>query len=450
VRPPPGGRRAAAALIVALGGGQALAGVEVVLPAGKPAPPAPTASRARLVLVPERGFWDEAFSVDEAGSRVAVVRTDGDRLLRAEIYDLAPSARWPPGAGAGASAAGGSPGAAGSGGGGANGARAGGSAAEPTQAFDLPAPPRAFESLRFLPDGQGLALVEVAEDGDSRTLETIDLGGRRLGRAGPVWALGFTGAGGAKVAVAVARKVGTKGERRYTVTPLGLPALRPASKPRSYAVDRGGTLAAPVVVPQGFFDSYTKVLALRPGAYDRKKDARQPDSRLVLDLLTGRAVAESPIEDVHGWVRTTRLRSEHTGRTVFLQFTEDQGTLQLVDGDGRLAPVSLAVPLELYDVHSLIEQEEPGPAPGRLHFSLQVDPVNRDAVARQRADEPFLDVYTMEPGRPAETRLRARVPIDRRPVSWKVVATGDGDKLLVLRRFKSFSRGGDRLEIYDL
>jgi hypothetical protein len=81
-----------------------------------------------------------------------------------------------------------------------------------------------------------------------------------------------------------------------------------------------------------------------------------------------------------------------------------------------------------------------------LTFALEVDPVNVDAVARKKADPRALDVYSVPVGAPREGRLRTRVALGTQPVVWTVA----GNRLVVLHRFKSFARGGDRIDVYDL
>ena len=108
----------------------------------------------------------------------------------------------------------------------------------------------------------------------------------------------------------------------------------------------------------------------------------------------------------------------------------------------RSSPATLAVPFHLYDPKSLRVEE--GPVPGQLTFGLAVDPINKDAVQRQKVDLPMLDVYSADASQGA-VKLRGRV-FTPRPVTWRSRA----DVLVVLKRWKSFSRGGDELQIYEL
>ncbi len=65
-------------------------------------------------------------------------------------------------------------------------------------------------------------------------------------------------------------------------------------------------------------------------------------------------------------------------------------------------------------------------------------------MARQKADLPMLDVYSADVAS-GTAKLRGRV-FTPRPVTWR----SRGDVLVVLKRWKSFSRGGDELQVYDL
>ena len=386
-----------------------------MVPAAPPAGPgvpigSPEETKARLKLTPERGFYDDAWALDPLGQRLALIRTDRDDFQRVEIFDLESQK------------------------------------AAPVSTIELPPPARVFEGLSFLPGASGLLLVS-AGPADTQVVEAIDATGRSLGKTGPVAGFGSVTRGGEPLLVTLERRTGRAGELTYVVATLKLPSLKSAGKPHSYLVGTDGALRTPPVVPVAFFDGYSKLLAQRPGWYDRKKDARQPDAQSVVDLLSGKPVFEGPIEDVYGWARTTRLRREHPNRTAFVQMADvvaGQSGVELCDPTGRLIRLPLAVPFRLYDRFTLKDQE--GPDPGLITFGIQVDPVNVDAVARKKADLPYLDVYSTEIAHPEANRLRARVPLDARPVVWSTAA----NRLVVLRRYRSFARGGDGVDVYDL
>ena len=84
------------------------------------------------------------------------------------------------------------------------------------------------------------------------------------------------------------------------------------------------------------------------------------------------------------------------------------------------------------------------PRPISLTFGLAVDPLNPDAVKRRKPDLPMLDLYSADAST-GEVTLRGRV-FTPRPVTYRTRA----DTLVVLKRFKSFARGGDELQVFDL
>jgi hypothetical protein len=76
-------------------------------------------------------------------------------------------------------------------------------------------------------------------------------------------------------------------------------------------------------------------------------------------------------------------------------------------------------------------------------FALKVDPVNQDAVARQKADVEYLDVFRVDGGR--ATR-KARFLAAGARYRFGTL----GDKLWLLERSTGFDRGGKSLAIYDV
>jgi len=95
----------------------------------------------------------------------------------------------------------------------------------------------------------------------------------------------------------------------------------------------------------------------------------------------------------------------------------------------------------------VLEQEDS--AGHAVYFSLALDPLNPDALGRQKADKPYLDFYRAQiaaDGKSADTVRLLRAPIDDRPVVWVL----DGQHVAVLRKHKAFSRGGNEIEVYGV
>jgi hypothetical protein len=355
------------------------------------------------------GYFDDVFGLDLAGKMLAVIRTDGATFAKLEIYDAATG--------------------------------------KLTTSFDLPATPLLPATLEPFADGSGAVLVAREKPEDAAPVFAFGFAtGKPVVKIGPTWSFERPPADGTQrgnLLIGVDRKLGSKGaEAIYTLTPHAFATLAPAGKPRTHKIDASGQLAAPPVRFVGFFEGYTRILGERPGAYDKSADVRKPSRKVIVDALSGKVLTEGEITDVPGWAVTSLLRREHPDRSVFVELNQDGSGVDVVDVMGKQRPATLPVPFRLYDIKSLLVEE--GPAPGALTFGLGRDPLNPDAIKRQKADLPMLDLYSAD-AEQGTVKLRGRV-FTPRPITWRT----RGEKLVVLKRFKSFSRGGDELQVFDL
>jgi hypothetical protein len=390
-------------LLLAAGRSQAATGEP------KPIEPAHTLKPKAVAPATTDGYFDDVFGLDLAGKRLAVIRTDGATFARLEIYEVATG--------------------------------------KLATSFDLPATPLLPATLEPFVDGSGAVLVAREKPDDEAPVFAFSFTtGRPVVKIGPTWGFERPPADGTprgNLLVGVDRKLGSKGaEATYTLTPYSFATLVAAGKARTHKIDASGQLGAPPVRFVGFFDGYTRILGERPGAYDKSADVRKPSRKVVVDALGGKVLSEGEITDVPGWAVTSLLRREHPGRSVFVELNQDGSGVDVVDSMGKQRPAALPVPFRLYDIKSLLVEE--GPAPGALTFGLGLDPLNPDAIKRQKADLPMLDVYSADADQ-GTVKLRGRV-FTPRPITWRTRAS----KLVVLKRFKSFSRGGDELQIFDL
>jgi hypothetical protein len=357
-------------------------------------------------LKPPEGYFDEAFALEPGGNHLALVRTDDATFAKLEIVDLATG--------------------------------------KTTSSFDLPKDQRAIERLEPLADGKGVVIIarEGTPEAPVLTATLVDATGKAGPKVGPAHAFGRPSAAPQDLLLAFDRKLGPReADVTYTITPYHLATLTPAGKARVYKTT-SGELKTPPFRILDFEDGYARAIGEHPRAYVKKDDVREPPRMATLDTLTGKLAQEAEIGDVLAWAQSATLRARHPGQGVFVELNQDDSGVDVVDAMGSRHPVELAVPFRLYDVKSLTDQE--GPEAGALYFGLSVDPVNPDAVKRQKADLPMLDVY--ESNAPTAAPVaRARVFIPRR-VSWRA---GYG-KLVVLKRFKSFTRGGDELDVFTL
>jgi hypothetical protein len=377
--------------------------------AGADKPPKQLEPRHVLKPPAGEGYYDDVFAIDTAGQRVALIRTDAATFSKLESFDT--------------------------------------TSGKPLGGFDLPKN-LVPADMEILPGNAGVVIIgrETADELAPLYAFRFDGAGKPAGKVGPATAFGRPPADGsarAKLLVAFTRKIGSKGaEATFTVAPYDVTTLAPAGKPRVHKVDVAGDLKPPGVRFIGFYDGYTRVLSERAGDYDKKADVRQQSKMAIVDAISGKVEKEGPIADVAGWAQTGQLRQQHLGRSVFIELNDNGSGVDVVDAMGKKQPATLAVPFHLYDPKSLRVEE--GPAPEQLTFGLAVDPVNKDAVQRQKADLPMLDVYSADANK-GTVKLRGRV-FTPRPVTWRSRA----DVLVVLKRWKSFSRGGDELQVYDL
>ena len=371
--------------------------------------PKPLEPKQTLKPPAGEGYFDDVFALDADGKRVAVIRTDGATFSKLEIFDTA--------------------------------------SAKPLGGFDLPRNLFPTE-MELLAGNAGVVIIGRDKPDDLAPLYAFrfDGSGKTVGKVGPATAFGRPPADGtarAKLLVAFTRKLGAKGaEATFTVAPYDVTTLAPAGKQRVHHVDVSGELKPPGVRFIGFYDGYTRVFSERPGAYDKAGDVRGPSKMAILDAISGKVEKEGAIADFMGWAQTGQLRQDHLDRSIFVELNEDGSGVDVVDAMGKKQPATLAVPFHLYDPKSLRVEE--GPAPGQLTFGLAIDPTNKDAVQRQKVDLPMLDVYSADVTN-GSAKLRARVFVPR-PIVWRSRA----DLLVVLKRWKSFSRGGDELQIYGL
>jgi hypothetical protein len=366
----------------------------------------PKALEPAQAIKPAEGYFDEAFAIEPGGERLYLVRTDGATFAKLEIVDLATG--------------------------------------KTTSSFDLPKTQAAIERMEPLGGGKGVVLIGRAGTPEAPvvTATLVDGAGKVGPTVGPAHAFGRPSAAPQDTLLAFDRKLGPhEGDVTYTLTPYHLATLTPAGKARSYKTV-GGELKAPPFRVLDFEDGYARAVGEVPRAYVKKDDVREPPRMATLDTLSGKIVDEEPIGDVLAWAQAATMRARHPGRGAFVELNQDDAGVDVVDAMGSRHPVELAVPFGVYDPKSLADQE--GPEPGALYFGISVDPVNPDAVKRHKADLPMLDVYAART--PTQTpTARARVFTPRK-VSWRA---GYG-KLVVLKRFKSFTRGGDELDVYQL
>jgi hypothetical protein len=363
-----------------------------------------------LTFKPSKGFIDDPLALDGDSGRLAVLRTDSASFARLEIVDLGTG--------------------------------------KVTRSFPAGGPQQLFERIHFAPGG---AMVVITRDpgGGRRSAQIFSASGKAAGLIGPVTDFGLTRHGDRTSLTGWDRKAGPSGGNTYAVSQYALGSPARKAGPRAYVVGQDGMLRTPELKALAWQNGYAELVGQIPGRYDKAKDVRQPDRAAVLDLLTGKLLLETEIADVMAWAGAAQLREKRPNRSLLVQLNDGQDQASLVDGFGRQAPLDLPAKVGNYDPRSLAEQEEPGV----LTFSFALDPLNTEALARGKADKPYLDLYRVRhestPGKatpPTDLTVLLRAPMDDRPVSWVV----SGQFLALLRKHKSFSRGGTEVEVYRL
>jgi hypothetical protein len=195
------------------------------------------------------------------------------------------------------------------------------------------------------------------------------------------------------------------------------------------------------IKPLWWANGFTELAALRAGEYDKARDIRRPDRYTRLDVLTGKVIDESEVQDVLGFTQVSLLRRNAPNQTVIARYSDDHKKLLFVDGLAQY-DVTLARDLWKYEPQTLAWQTLDDHT---VALSLTVDPVNPDAVNRKKADVDEFDLYEVDRQSHAARRLLVLNGEGRRS-SWQLY----GHRLLLLRKGKGFDRGGVALEVYDL
>jgi hypothetical protein len=372
------------------------------------AAPAPAPSdRPVFALKSDKGFIDDPFALDAETNRLAILRTDSASFAALEIIDLG--------------------------------------TAKAVQAFRVGDPQALFERVLFA--GDGVVVITRHPSTGRRTAQRFNAHGKPAGAVGPATDLAVVAHGGAPTIVSWDRKTAASGDSTYVVARYRLDTFARVGSGRSWTIAKDGTLKEPPLSVITWQEGYTQIVGQRPTAYDSKKDVRQPGKAAVIDAFTGAVVSEAEIRDVMAWTVVTQLRRTRVNRMLLGVINDEKDAIAVVDAEGRRLPLTLPVPMRNYDPKSFAEQEEPDRT---LYFGLCLDPLNPDALGRQRADKPSFDLYRARVSAGADptvdtTRL-LHVPTDDRPVTWVV----SGHLAALLRKHKSFSRGGSEIEVWRI
>jgi hypothetical protein len=398
------------ALVFTVAGAPQAAQYPPPVPGGPPA-------EARFTIKVEKGFIDDPMALDAESGALAVLLTDAASFARIDIIDL--------------------------------------TSGKPRRSISVRDPQRQFERIAFAPGGKGVVLVSRDAGSGRRSAQYFDAQGRAARLIGPVTDFGISSEKETPYLVAWTRTPQGKSEV-FSVARHRLDGLDKIGPSSSYVVNKAREMQKPSLRSVDWQNNYTEIIGLRPGEYDKQKDIRLPDRAAVLDATTGKWKWQAEIGDVYAWAAANDLRRKLPGRSLFPVFSPDTTIFDLVDFQGRRGALELPVPLRYYDATTMQDRQLPGS--GALLFSLAIDPLHPEALARRKKDPSYLDLYWVPPDaaqaqgaagqgtlKPKVERL-LRAPMDDRPATWVAA----GSYAAVLRKHKSFSRGGGQLEVYSL
>jgi len=374
---------AAAALVVALAGGGAAR--------AKPLRPV-----AKIAV--SDGMIGEAFALDERGTRIAYLVTDGKGVTRLQV--------------------------------GAVGARAAGKAVDLTRFSSAPE--------RVVAVGPGFFVI--ASEGKRRAA-AIGPSGNLAREIGP-----FTDA-----FVSTA-----KGPALVTVTDRGdredghaydIAAFRAGGAPlgrRGLTIAGDGSIVGSGGLTfQAFTNGYLQALVKKPGRYQARADARGAAEVATYDVLTGAVSGAHAFGDPRRYSDLVVKRNEKPGADAFVRQTDDGNAYELVGPGEKLRPLGFPGKPSTYDMPSL-EQQQNG---GRLYMSLVFEPVGGGegdgAGAGAAKPARALHIFEVNAATARASEL-GEIPLgdDKVPFVW----VAGGDKVAFMR--KTMGGGANEIVIY--
>lgn len=346
-------------------------------------------------LTPERGFVDDPIASD--GTNLAVIVTDSGSL--AELRVLAPD---------------------------------GASRATVNLSTIMPTVRRLYFT--------GGHIFAVADDpgGGPVTGALIGLDGKVIRRHARATDLTLRTIGGKDTVVAYTRTTAGAGEQHQIALFDPVSAKKIAKRGGKVVLGAGGRDTKLDLRVDYWLDDHTIAVGLHGGKWRKSEDQRSPDTQATYDLVNGKWIKDEPIPNLLAHAQRLEKLVAHSGDRVFVHVPTDGSDLE-VWRDGVATPIVLDPPLATYDPAS-IQWATRG---DRVWFSLTVDPVNPAAVARQKADPEYLDLFEVDGSRAVR---RARIYAPKKKLAWGWA----GETLWVLEKNVGFSRGGKSLRLFRL
>ena len=305
------------------------------------------------------------------------------------------------------------------------------------------------QQLLFSEDSKRLVLIFKDAKG-TRGAMVWDLErGKLLKRFGPYDLVETVRHKGAQCLSLTRIREDKRGNKHHTVEVIRTANLRRAARAK-LTVQAGGRLTRPQMRVRYWEPGHLTLVGTRQGKYDKKRDIRLPDVAIRYDLLTKKETWKYTPQKLMDWSLTMNtLRPSNRGSFRFLAVSDDLKKLYYVDRNNGLNTMTLPVQWVLYE-HTSLKHAETWDRE-KLYFSMTIDPVNKPAVKRKKADIERVDLYRLDAG-PKATPVgqvltgRKRGESTSRRFTWKV---GQGH-FSYLYKLKGFGRGGSRVTIYKM
>lgn len=362
---------------------------------------APCLAKPLWKTSPDKGFIDDALAFSKDGSRLAYIHSDSATFMNIIVID----------------------------------------SASYTQLASLPiaSVTRVPQHLVFA--GNGLLLFISSDTTTGKVgVQLYDItNGKQLQKLDNHSKIKVISFGGKQLVAAVDEKTARDGSVRLSIA-LHDPRNRLRRiKAARIAVRSDNTLRKPPLRLMYWEPGNVQLVGMKKGKYDRKRDMRLPDVAVRYDVLRRKELWSKEPKDLVAWNEALGYRNTHPGQRRFMHVGNALKTLYLCQRDNTLVAIKLPIRWSLYEARSLKQRESwDGQT---LHFSMTIDPVNPDAVARKKADKERMDLYRLDGDKPVAL---GQVLTGKRRFTW-IVGRG---KFAYLRKLKGFGRGGKTLELH--
>jgi hypothetical protein len=297
--------------------------------------------------------------------------------------------------------------------------------------------PRAFVVGATEDGNQIAALVELVAPSKTKPAGTAVY---KLGPATHITVITRDG----RPRIAVHRATATPAGTRHEVELVALDTGKRIAAGRPFELDASQIEHKLEFRVNHWADGMTRAIGIKGGEWDKKENQRTPDAEATYDLVTSTVTDRRPIQDLFEQRKRYQALADAASGVEFVRMAWDNTGVQVWRA-GKPTAFELDQPITNYDPKSL---QGFVLADGSAWFSLKIDPVNTDAVARQKADPEYLDVFRAGNEGKAIRKLRVLAKATR--YRFGLVGDKTGDRLWLLERPTGFDRGGRSLALFKL